>query len=117
MLFFIKNLFTKVISIKVQAMLLLASAIYLCIGENLNKFRYIAIILMLLSLVLIWKINKIYGFLWLLLIVGFIFVNDIAGLNVVGIDDLEDVGKDIVKTATKKALDNAVSDAKTSVGA
>lgn len=105
MLFFIKNLFTKVISTKVQAMLVLATAIYLCIGENLNNFRYIAIILMLLSVVLMWKINKIYGILWLLLIVGFIFVNDIAGLNVVGIDDLEDVGTDVSNKSLEIAQD------------
>lgn len=117
MLFFLKNLFTKVISIKVQAMLVLAGAIYLCIGENLNNFRYLAIILMLLSLILMWKINRIYGFLWLIVICGFIYVNDIAGLNVIGVDDLKDVGKNIVKKATEKALDNAVSDAKTAVGA
>ena len=105
MLFFIKNLFTKVISTKVQAMLVLATAIYLCIGENLNNFRYIAIILMLLSVVLMWKINKIYGIIWLLLIVGFIFVNDIAGLNVVGIDDLEDVGTDVSNKSLEIAQD------------
>jgi hypothetical protein len=105
MLFFIKNLFTKVISTKVQAMLVFASAIYLCIGENLNNFRYIAIILMLLSVALMWKLNKIYGILWLLLIVGFIFVNDIAGLNVVGIDDLEDVGTDVSNKSLEIAQD------------
>ena len=107
MLFFLKNLFTKVISIKVQAMLLLTLAIYLCVGENLSNFRYIAILVMILSIYFMYRINRIYGILWLLIVAGFIYINDIAGLNVVGVDDIKDIGKEVSDKAKKKALDKA----------
>lgn len=107
MLFFLKNLFTKVISIKVQAMLLLTLAIYLCIGENLSNFRYIAILVMILSIYFMYRINRIYGILWLLIVAGFIYINDIAGLNVVGVDDIKDIGKEVSDKAKEKALDKA----------
>ena len=107
MLFFLKNLFTKVISIKVQAMLLLTLAIYLCVGENLSNFRYIAILVMILSIYFMYRINRIYGILWLLIVAGFIYINDIAGLNVVGVDDIKDIGKEVSDKAKEKTLDKA----------
>ena len=88
-------------------MLLLTLAIYLCIGENLSNFRYIAILVMILSIYFMYRINRIYGILWLLIVAGFIYINDIAGLNVVGVDDIKDIGKEVSDKAKEKALDKA----------
>ena len=99
----ISNIFTKVLSIKTQAMLLFASAIWMCIGENLKNYRYLAILIMFLSVFIMFKLNKIYGTLWLFLIISFIYINDVFGLTIINKDDMLEVIDDTTGAATDTA--------------
>jgi hypothetical protein len=75
------NFYNNVLALKTKYFLLTALAIHLCIGKNLKKFRYIAIVIMLYATFLAYQLNKIYGYLWLILVVLFIYLNDIVGIE------------------------------------
>ena len=79
--YYIHNFYTNVLALKTKYFLLTAFAIYLCIGKDVKKFRYIAIVIMLYASFLAYQLNKIYGYLWLMLILLFIYINDILGIK------------------------------------
>jgi hypothetical protein len=89
--YYIHNFYANVLALKTKYFLLTALAIHLCIGKNVKKYRYIAIVIMLYASFLAYQLNKIYGYLWLGLISLFIYLNDILGLRQKDKDEMKDL--------------------------
>jgi len=79
--YYIYKFYVNVLASKTKLFLLTALAIFLCIGKNLEKYRYIAIVIMLYASFLAYQLNEIYGYLWLMFIILFIYINDIVGIE------------------------------------
>jgi len=79
--YYIFKFYTNVLSLKTKLFLFTALAIYLCIGENIKKYRYIAVVIMLYASFLAYQLNEIYGYLWFIVISLFISINDILGIE------------------------------------
>jgi len=90
--YYIHNFYANVLALKTKYFLLTALAIHLCIGKNVKQYRYLAIVIMLYATFLAYQLNKIYGYLWFILILLFIWLNDILGVQ-----ELLEKGKDDIK--------------------
>ena len=80
-IFYLYNFYTNVLALKTKYFLLTAFAIYLCIGKDVKKYRYYALVIMLYASFLAYQLNPIYGYLWFMLISFFITINDIFEIN------------------------------------
>jgi hypothetical protein len=80
-IFYLYNFYTNVLALKTKYFLLTAFAIYLCIGKDVKKYRYYALVIMLYASFLAYQLNPIYGYLWFMMISFFITINDIFEIN------------------------------------
>jgi len=94
----IYNFYNDVLELKTKYFLLTALAIYMCIGQTVQLVKYLAIVIMLYAASLAYKLNKVYGYLWLFLIAIFIYSNDILGFDKFDKDKLKEVDSNNIET-------------------
>ena len=101
-IFYLYNFYTNVLALKTKYFLLTAFAIYLCIGKDVKKYRYFALAIMLYASFLAYQLNVIYGYLWLMLISLFIYINDIF--------EMDELMKWMKKTVMGKEDEDEITD-------
>ena len=100
--YYIHNIYANVLALKTKYFLLTAFAIYLCIGKDVKKYRYFALAIMLYASFLAYQLNVIYGYLWLVLISLFIYINDIF--------EMDELMKWMKKTVMGKEDEDEITD-------